>query len=187
MLNVWSSRPRRPLHGEERRFQQTGGWDGPFWKPGRLAVTPGQPGPLAPGSRAGSTASVHTAVRQPVRGPRGELNYPLTASNAPVRTGSPLPGPQGGGGGGAGEGRRRERGARSAEAGTGPPGGLALPAARAEPEAAAPGGGRSKPVSVTMATSFPGYLKGRVLRERGKEQLEKCVAARIWAGGQAGL
>lgn len=31
-----------------------------------------------------------------------------------------------------------------------------------------PGGGRSEPVYVTMETSFPGYLRGGVLRERSK-------------------
>lgn len=38
-----------------------------------------------------------------------------------------------------------------------------------------------------MATSFPSYLRGQVLRERSQEQLEECVRARIGPGGAEAL
>lgn len=38
-----------------------------------------------------------------------------------------------------------------------------------------------------MATSFPSYLRGQVLRERSQEQLEECVRARIGPGGAGAL
>lgn len=49
-----------------------------------------------------------------------------------------------------------------------------------------PGGGQSEPVYVTMATSFPGYLRGGVLRERSKSSWRN-VWTRIWAGREARL
>lgn len=134
------------------------------------------------------------AGRLPAAGPgphaaagrRGALNYLLTASNAPAGTGSPLWFPQGGRGGGAREGRGRKRRAGEA-ARVRPAAWPGSPCSQGCAGSSSSGGGRSKPVSVTMATSFPGYLRGRVLRERSKEQLEKRVAARIWAGGQGAL